>query len=179
MDSALLIVFILAGVLVGILIALALILISRTNHSLKGQYDERQKLMKGKAFESAFYTGLGYLLLIYLLDLGHFRFPVQTGLVALIGGTLSLTVYVTQAVFTDAYIGLNEKYGRTMLIFIVCAFLNIFPAVSNYVNGTYVKNGVLSNTFGNVIILFMILYVMIIMTIKHLLSDREGSDEES
>lgn len=179
MQSLDLIIFVLGGLIVGILLAIVLIILSRTNHSIKGEYDERQRLMKGRAFESATFTGLGYSLLVYIMDLGGVDIPMQTGLIVLVGGILSILVYVTQAIITDAYIGLNEKFGRTMLLFAFCAIFNAFPLISNIRNGLLVKNGMLTNSCGNVIIVFMILYVMIIMTIKHLLSDREGSDEES
>ena len=104
MDPLNVVLFILVVIFVSVLLVIALLWLSRTDHSLKGEYDERQMLMKGNAFRGAFFTALGYSLLIFLLDIVGVKIPMETGLLVLTGGMISLIVYVTIAIMNDAYI---------------------------------------------------------------------------
>ena len=180
MNTLNVVLFILLVVGVSALVTIAIIMLSRTNHSLKGEYDERQQLMKGKAFRAAFFTGLGYSLLVFLLDIVGCKIPMETGLLGLTGGMISLVVYVTIAIMNDAYIGLNEKLGSTLGLFAVCGVMNIIPAITNIRSGGFVKNGVLTNSFANVIIFAMLFIISAVLVIKHCVMNRgEESDEES
>ena len=180
MDPLNVVLFILVVIFVSVLLVIALLWLSRTDHSLKGEYDERQMLMKGKAFRGAFFTALGYSLLIFLLDIVGVKIPMETGLLVLTGGMISLIVYVTIAIMNDAYIGLNEKLGSTLLVFLACGFINIVPIITNIREDKFVKNGVLTNSFANVIMVVMLFIISAVLIIKHLVINKgEESDEES
>lgn len=180
MNSLNILFFIIIIILISVLLTITLILLSRTNHSLKGEYDERQQLMKGKAFRAAFFTGLGYSLLVFLLDIAGVKIPMETGLLILTGGMISLIVYVTIAIMNDAYIGLNERFGSTIGVFAVCAFFNIIPLIMNIKDGKFIENGVLTNIFANALVLAMLFIVSAVLIIKHLIINKgEESDEES
>ena len=64
------------GIIIGLILAIALILISNNNRKIKSEYDERQLRVRGDAYRYAFYTVLICEVILFILAFGEFSLPV-------------------------------------------------------------------------------------------------------
>lgn len=122
-----------AGIIVGVCVGLAILAVTKYQHRKKygsAQYDERQMVGRGKAFQAGFFTSLITNLLYstynYLDPLPGEPFLWQMGCMA-----LSIMVFVLVAIHYDAYLSLTEKpetFLRTSVL------LTVAMALIGYVN---------------------------------------------
>ena len=145
---------ILAGVMVGALIAMILVKTMNKDRSLKTQYDEMQQLVRGKAYTYGFYAIVAYeVLMAFVESMGPV--PIDPIVTHFAGIALGVTVQAVYSIWNDAYIGLNTKsrqYGITMILI---ALFNLVVAIAAWMSGRMVVDGVLQSAFANVLVFLM------------------------
>lgn len=103
------------GIVFGILFAVGVFLIAyfirKKRHPNWGQYDERQMLGRGKAFQAGFFT---LLIAGAVCNVWDYISPLPGGSFLWNIGVLLLgvTVFAVTAIHYDAYVGMNESPRR-------------------------------------------------------------------
>lgn len=136
-------IFYVLGFVAGILIAiLILFIISRIAKRVGGKivfgcgkdgkdYDERQMLARGKAYEAGFFTMMAYIVFVGILaDIMENRFMLSFG-VLWIGAGISIGVFVIICIIKDAYMSLRENAKGILIMLGSVGLLNLFTGLSN------------------------------------------------
>ena len=155
--------FYVAGFCVGLFLVLFVFLIIRVlnQNKTKTEYDERQILARNSAYKTSFFTLIGYMALIALLDSFDLKWA-ELDIQIFLGIFISVGVFVTICIFKDAYFSYNEKSMKSFLsVCLVLGLMNILAFVINVVFGDEVlfENGLLTHYSTNLFvgILFTIL----------------------
>ena len=167
------------GLVIGLLLAVVLItVIIRSDNSLKGNYDERQELNRGRAYKGGFYSILVYCGVIWLMGMARYEFKCDAGFLAGLGASFGLMVFGVITVALDAYLALNDRPGTTIGSMAVIAIVNYLIFMMNYYNGLVVRDGKLTSTCVNLMLAIVITVILGAVMIKRLM-DKGGGDEES
>ena len=162
------------GILAEIVFCGAFVLLVYLRHKKKnpgaGEFDERQMLGRGKAFQYGFYTMLtagGICACVDYLDaLPGRNFPWLVG--ALI---LGVAVYALTAIHYDAYYGFREKPERYYIMGACFTVVMVLSGISN------VTSADLDNiAFG--IVNFEVAAIWLVIVAALLIHNRKGREEE-
>lgn len=129
----------LLGVAVGVAIAAAiwalLVSLRKKRSGDAPEFDERQLAARAKAYSSAFFTLLGYLAVVALLDsIAEVRWcDLYTA--CFLGIMLALNVFVIAAIRSDAYFGMHERPVTLIVLFGFVAALNLGVAIARFADG--------------------------------------------
>ena len=129
-------------------------------------FDERQELIRGKAYKTGFYATLLLIALALIFDsTGSLPFLNSTLLygTTILGGVLVFAVY---CVWNEAYFGLNQKTSSVMFILAFIGIMNLFIGIINFVRGSMIVGGKLTFNFMNFICAFMFIVLFITMLLK-------------
>ncbi len=126
-------------------------------------YDERQKLLRGRAFQHAFFTVLigGALYAMLVLALG--RPLMEDGVSTLLLAFLGILVFGVECILRDAFFAMR-KQPKTFLLLFGCTTVAQLGAISDVVAmGGPVHNGVLTFQILPFIsaVTFLSLFIMI------------------
>ncbi len=174
--------FYVAGFCVGLFLVLFVFLIVRilNNNKTKTEYDERQILARNAAYKTSFFSLMGYMALIALLDSFDFKWA-ELSVQMILGIFISVGVFVTICIFKDAYFSYNEKSMKSFLsICIVLGLMNILAFVMNVVFGDKLlfENGLLTYHSINLFVGILFTILLIMSIIKNMISKRTVEDEE-
>ena len=148
--------------------------------SMKGTFDERQELVRGRGYKYASFTMLALLVLDLLLEsFGAFeKLPVTRTLAIFIMILAGVMVYALYCIKNDSYFGVgtdSRTYRAVMWIVIVC------NAVSGF---TGLKDGVMVDgklDFGpcaSLIFCLAFVIIMISISIKQRNAAKEEAEED-
>ncbi len=167
------------GLVIGLLLSVVLItVIIRRDNSLKGNYDERQELNRGRAFKGGFYTVLICCGVIWFLGMAKYEFNCDAGFLAGIAASFGLMVYGVIAVALDAYLALNDRPGTTIGCMAAIAIVNYLVFLMYYNMGFVVRDGKLTSGCVNLMIAIALTVILGAVLIKRF-TDKGGGDEES
>lgn len=168
------------GALVGAAVWCVLILVflklTRTDGTLKNKFDERQRIVQGKAYKYGF-----FILMVYNLVLGIFDSCLDIryadmGTEMVLGVIISVTVVAVYSIWNDGYFSLNENIVRVLVGFGFFLLINLGLGFYNLRFGSIVKNGILTFYCLSFFTSLMIFVIMIIAGVKYI-SDKK--DEEA
>jgi MFS family permease len=117
------------GIVFGLILAIALIMIANKNRKIKTEYDERQLRVRGDAYRYAFYTVVIWEVFLFILAFGEIRLPIPEYVLHFTGILAGVIVLSSYCIWKDAYWGLNNNRKRYGIILVVAGLLNIFPVV--------------------------------------------------
>ena len=160
------------GILVGLIVAAALILIANKNKKIKTEYDERQLRVRGDAYRYAFYTVVVWEAILFVLAFGEFTFPVPTYVLHFAGIILGVMVLSGYCIWKDAYWGLNNNRKRYGIILVVAALLNVIPVLFG------LKQAETDFPYVNLIACVMLLVTGVELLAKHMVDQRAEHTEE-
>ena len=97
------------GVAIAVVIWVVVVSLRKERSGDAPQFDERQLAARAKAYSSAFFTLLGYLAVVALLDsVAEVRWcDLYTA--CFLGMMLALDVFAVAAIRSDAYFGIHER----------------------------------------------------------------------
>ena len=141
----------------------------------EAKYDERQTVVRGRAFKYAYGTLL-VALLLYAVTEGLWGWcePV-TGCVAAIA--VSLIPYVWISVMNEAYWWANTKRIGQYVTFALLGLMNLGLALSSWLRGDLIVDGVLQVAGANMVLGVLFVYVSILSLVQRARMRREGNDE--
>lgn len=136
--------------------------------NMKMEYDERQKLARGKAFRAAYFVLLAYFVLdqIVKIFLGHDWCDSTSGLG--LGVSLSITVFGIVSVLNDAYVGINQNVVKNTAILGVVGMLNVILGAKSLIDTkNIIVHGVLTSVPLNLTIGAALVIVAITLIIRN------------
>ena len=122
---------ILAGVITGVVIlAVFALMRKRKSGKCREEFDERQEIARGKAFQYGFIA-----FLIFQLGYGIaeeiFEVSMGSGLESVLPGIcVGMGVFGTFSIWKEAYFGLSEKAGRFIILFAVITVGNMICGIN-------------------------------------------------
>jgi len=168
------------GFIVGLALVLglaaALLLMAKAKAG-SAKFDERQQILRGRAYRTAFWSLVGYLGLAVALDVLGVRWA-ESAVLLFVGVCFAVTVFVIQCVFTDAYFAVNQKPGRYMLLFAGMCVLNALCMAYTVLDGERLTTDGLINYHAiNAVIVAMFLLMLVSLAIKTRIERRSGGAE--
>ena len=153
-----------AGIAVGLIVAVALILIANNNRKIKTQYDERQLKVRGDAYRYGCYTVLVWEAILFVLSYGDCTYPVPEHVLHFAGIILGILVLSGYSIWKDAYWGLNNNRRRYGVILVAAGLLNALPLIGALRGGDV--------SYVNLMVCVMLLVVGVELLLKHDLDKR-------
>ena len=162
------------GILVGLILAVALILIANNNRKFKTEYDERQLRVRGDAYRYAFYSVIICEVILLILAIGEFTLPIPEYVLHFGGILIGCLVLSGYCIWKDAYWGLNNNLKRYAVVFLATAALNAIPLISSVKSGG--KLDLMDGPILNLICLVMLGVLGLEFLVKYL-KDKDGAEE--
>ena len=174
--------FYVAGFCVGLFVVLFVYLYINVfkKNKKQNEYDERQILARNSAYKTSFFTLIGYMALIALLDSFDLKWA-EVDIQIFLGILLSVGVFVTICIFKDAYFSYNEKSMKSyFLLCIAIMVLNLVAFIMNTVldGESILTDGLLNYNATNLFVSILFAIFLIMVIIKGMISKRTVEDEE-
>lgn len=165
---------VLAGVVIGAILIIVVLTLTKTDGNIEPKYDERQLLERGKGFKLGFFVEMIYTAFLILMYIMEIKVPVATEVLLFFGILLSVSVYAIYCIRKEAYISLNENAKKINIVFLVIGIANLLIGVSHCFSGGMIQDGVLTFRSLNLICgIFMMIMSIVIGT-----SQIESKEEE-
>ena len=164
----------LIGIVVGIILVLIILMFVNKDGRLKTKYDERQLLVRGKAYKYGFFACLISNAVFMFFMTGDFGFEVFGYSIFFFPILIGVTVQVTYCIFKDGYVGLNTNMTRFIIIIAVIGVLNFALFFRSLFAGDLIINGRMQGPFLNLLCGLLLIIVAVELFIKKLLDAREG-----
>ena len=160
------------GILIGLILALALIPIANNNRKVRSEYDERQLRVRGDAYRYAYYSMIICEVILLILSIGEVTLPVPDYVLHFGGILIGCLVLCTYCIWKDAYWGLNNNRRRYGIILVVAGLLNAIPLF-----GAVSHKSTLDFPYVNLLTCVMLLVVGAELLLKQFL-DRRAENRE-
>lgn len=161
------------GILIGLILAVALILIANNNRKFKTEYDERQLRVRGDAYRYAFYSVIICEVILLILAIGEFTLPIPEYVLHFGGILIGCLVLSGYCIWKDAYWGLNNNRKRYGIILVVAGLLNALPLYMALSTGSGSDF-----PYVNLLTCIMLLVVGIELLLKHFLDQHSENAED-
>ena len=161
------------GILIGLVLAVALILIANNNRKFKTEYDERQLRVRGDAYRYAFYSVIICEVILLILAIGEFTLPIPEYVLHFGGILIGCLVLSGYCIWKDAYWGLNNNRKRYGIILVVAGLLNALPLYMALSTGSGSDF-----PYVNLLTCIMLLVVGIELLLKHFLDQHSENAED-
>lgn len=152
------------GALFGLL--LAFILLS------KKKYDERQALIRGKAYMISFYIMIAYYTIYGFSSTLQDKFDTSTAMFT--GVLIAVAIHFSYCIWKDAYFSLNEDKKKMMIAFGGIATINFVLGLGNLIHGKIIVDGVITYHCLNLLCAILFLYLFIVLFTKRLTMNRQS-----
>ncbi len=141
----------------------------------EAKYDERQTAVRGRAFKYAYGTLL-VALLFYAAsdDIWNWCVPL-TGCAAAIA--VSLVPYAWVSIMNEAYWWANTKRIGQYVTFALLGLMNLGLALSSWLRGDLIVDGVLQIGGANLVLGSVFIYVFVIAMIQRARLRRDGDED--
>ena len=161
-----------AGILAGVLM-IAVICLFLRRRVRNPEYDERQRLVRGAAYQHAFMVILCYSVLYGILTAVTGWHFMEDGAAVFIGAFLGLGVFGVECVWKDAFFTASRTPGRYIILYAAVTLSEAASTLSQLRSGALVKDGLL--TAGCMYPALALVFLSILVTI---LIKRYGYKEE-
>lgn len=167
------------GIIVSIIISMLVGKKFNTDGKARTEYDERQQIVRGKGYKYAFWTMTIAIGILVCLESFDVKIPVDYMVVhfsIFIAGGFVLMVY---SIWNNAYWGINNKQRNYTLFFGIMGLINLYFGVESTIEGTMIKDGVITHHFINYLCAILLFAAMITLAIRAIVDKKEAADEES
>ena len=164
------------GITIGIILIVILYRFANTNHKTMTQYDERQKEIRGKAYQYAFYTMVIFEVIMLILEVGEIPLPVDGYILHFAGILIGSLVLACYCIWKDVYWGLNNNRKRYALIFLATAALNAIPLIGALTHGGLKEGGRFAPPVLNLLVLIMLAILGGELLVKHFVEKKEAAE---
>ena len=166
------------GIVVGLILCVILFKVANTNNKTKTEYDERQKLVRGKAYMYAFYTLVAFEVIMMCVSMSGVLIPVADYVLHMAGLLISIIVMCGYCIWKDVYWGLNNDPKKYAVIFVVALLINILAAAMGIAGGNLMENGQIGFPMINLMVAVMMVIVLIEMLIKRIVDNGRSREED-
>ena len=162
------------GLIIGGLLLVFILKMTKKDHSLKCKFDERQELVRGVGFKYAFFTLLVYNFLSAMLGDLVFEKPIMdNATILMLGAILSIMVYAIYCIWNEGYLSLNENPRRIMVAFTVLGVINIVFGMHSIFEKELIENGILTFHCINLVVGTILLVIVSVLALKRALNKKE------
>ena len=169
------------GIILGLVLCFILFKRLNNNHKVKSEYDERQRLIRGRSYMFAFYgTIITEAIMICLSFSGVFEgLPIPDYVYHVFSMFVGLITLVIHSVWNGAYWGLNNNIKKYTITFIVLFIFNLVPFVGVFKNGIVIENGYISNfPFMNFLVIIMMVILLVTLLARKRIDNMEEGRED-
>lgn len=158
---------------IGIIFIMVILRYTKTDHSVKCKYDERQQLVRGVGFK------YGFFILIFYNGAASFLVSIEKkqyidhAALMLTGILLSVFAYAVYCIWNEGYFSLNENPKRVVIAFVLIAILNLGVGFRSYLHGLLMEDGMLTVECINILCGIFILMLLPVMAAKHICKGKE------
>ena len=171
-----------AGFIVGFLLVFVAIFVVRmiVSKKLGGvptgkcNFDERQELVRGKAFKYGFFTMMACnIILGFGPDILEVELPMANSVAMFLSLAIGLVVFASYAIWNEGYFSLNERPKSMMILFGFIAVVNTISAIMNYHQGKMFADGKLTFFAMNAVCAGMFVLIFIVLFAKSIARKHE------
>lgn len=167
------------GILVGIAVALgiwAIIAAVGRKRGKPGEFDERQQLIRGKAYQHAFIAVMLFSAL-YGLAVMMVEHPLMVdGLSALVAMFVGVVVFAVESIARDAFFTAKNRPKSYIILYAAVIFSQIVNAVGNIREGGLVQDGVLTMKVLPLVCAAVFAIVLAAIIVKAVQPQKEDED---
>ncbi|MEE3466862.1 MAG: hypothetical protein VZQ83_00320 [Eubacterium sp.] len=166
------------GICVGLALVVCFMKFMNRDKQIKTEYDERQKVVRGKSYMFAFYgvvfsncimliISVDNMEIIRVLGVNVFFIPILIGII----------VQFSHSIFNDGYVGLNNNMGRFMIGMSLISVFNIAVGIIPWIRGGFIQDGSVYTSFINLEVGAMFIILCVEMAIKKCIDKKQESAE--
>lgn len=162
------------GVVIGLLVVVIILAVTKTGDDTKNQFDERQELVRGKGFQYGFFAIMisnAVLLFMKAFEISLFS-DLQVAMVLSI--VIGVSVFASYCIWNDGYFALNENRKSLLVMFGVIGLLNLVIGIGNIFAGVVIENGAFTFRSTNLFCSMMFIVVFIMLLLKQI---KDGKEE--
>lgn len=138
----------LTGVLIGLVLTVIILRVVNKDKKIMTEYDEMQKVVRGKGYKIAFYAAMIYEAILCIFDIGV-NLPAEPVVVHFSTIFIGITVLSVYCIWKDAFVGLNTRLGRYILVSVFISAINLLVAAFAWHEGSMYIGGKLQAPFVN------------------------------
>ena len=165
------------GIMVGLILVIILMKFINRDKQIKTEYDERQKVARGRSYMYAFYgtviancilliISVDNMEIIHLLGMNAFFIPILIGII----------VQISHSIFNDSYVGLNNNMVRFMVSLSLISVFNIVIGILEWTDGGFIRDGVIFPAFVNLEVGVMFIILCIELAIKKCMEKKADTE---
>ena len=167
------------GLIIGFILVVVFLKFANKDNKAKTEYDERQKVIRGKGYMAGFYTFVVLLAIETIWSIAGYEFPLPDYLVYFSSIIIGITVMCAYDIWNGVYWGMNNDRKKYAIIIIIGLILNIFPIASALVSGQLLsKDPAEALPWMNVIVIAMFIIIGIVALIRKLVDMATAAGEE-
>lgn len=162
------------GIVIGLLVVVIILAVTKTGDDTKNQFDERQELVRGKGFQYGFFAIM--ISNAVLLFMKAFEIPLFSDLqVAMVLSiVIGISVFACYCIWNDGYFALNEKRTGLLISFGCCGLLNVLISIKHIKDGAIIENGAFTFRSANLFCALLFFVIFIALLAKHI---KDGKEE--
>ena len=168
------------GILVGIVVALGILAIIAAFNNKRGkpgEFDERQQLIRGKAYQHAFIAVMLFSAL-YGLAVMMVEHPLMVdGLSALVAMFVGVVVFAVESIARDAFFTAKNRPKSYIILYAAIVLMQIVNIIGNYSEGPFVESGVLTMRVLPIVCAAVFTIVLVAILVKAAQKPKEDEDE--
>ena len=168
------------GMFIGIFVAVIIVLMIRKKRMKNNvyKYDERQELLRGRAYKASFMAIIYFIALVifaeFLFDrvfFDHWTFGILTIIVG-------VTVNVVYSIFCDSYFYVNMDKKRYTVFLAIVGVINLVSGIMVAKNMGILENGMISFRALNLFVALMLAIMLGAIIIKERINRKEEIESE-
>ena len=162
-------------------IVLPIVLIAAVVYELKRtlkytNFDERQQIVRGRAFKYAYYTAMIFAAVIIVLEAGGTTI-MSAVVFAGLQLYLSFIVFVSYCIFKDAYFTVSEKSAKGYALMLAgLGIINLVGGIIQAGKGHVMENGMLTKDCLGLVVGVSFLFIAVEFVVKKFLVSREEEE---
>ncbi len=159
------------GFKIGIYIALLLgvIFFIRTQKKKKGKkvyYDERQEKIRGDAYRYGFKAMLMWIIASLFLEILFERALFDRPTFAVLTMVIGIGVNLFYSILNGSYFYIGMKRKGYIIMLIILSIINLLASISMFLSGQVVVNGVVTYKSINMIVAFLLIFILLAIYIR-------------
>lgn len=165
--------FIFGVLIVSAIVVVIILIATKEDGSIKCKYDERQELIRGRAYKISFYIMLICNFIYVMLDEVYDKLPIETSLYMALVVILCVGTHAWYCIYNGAYIALNENTNRIIVALSLVGLFNIVLGITSLVKGEWVEDGMLTFNCSNMACGCMLLITVLVIIAKRIHDKKE------
>ena len=148
--------------------------------SVKGEFDERQELIRGRGYKIAFVLCMIEFVLIMFIEEMEISLPLTYGAIYAIAFVTPVCAFVVYCISKDAFVGIKNNIRRFIPLAVIITLIDIASTVVRIVDGELIVDGKLTGACITPACGVLFLTVLVSLLVKSSVKAEEGNgDEES